>query len=101
MVGDAVAGEVFEETEWKAPAFERDLNWGEMNASLICSRVRTNLPTVEKARHHFYEDARIAWAVQSGVAPFNRHLGKAPPGSFAAWKEVLEPWIWGTMPCPT
>jgi len=101
VVGDAVAGEIFDETEWKAPAFERDLSWGQMDAILICSRVKTNLPSVEKARHHFYEDARIAWAVHSGVAPFNRHLGKAPPGSFAAWREVLEPWLWGTMPCPT
>jgi hypothetical protein len=100
-VGDAVPGEVFEELEWKAPAFERDINWGQMNAILACARVKTNLPTMDKARRHFFEDARIAWAVNSGIAPLNRHLGKAPPGSFAAWKELLEPWLWGMMPCPT
>jgi len=99
-VGDAVPGEVFDEIEWKAPAFERDINWAQKTVVPTCARVRENLPTEAKARHHFFEDARIAWAVSNGHAPNNRSLGRAPPKSFAAWKELLEPWLQGAMPCP-
>jgi len=99
-VGDVVNGEVFDETEWKAPAFERNINWSQMNAAVACGRVTTNLPTQAKARHHFYEDARIAWAVNSAITPAQTSLGRAPPGSFEKFREMLEPWLLGAMPCP-
>jgi hypothetical protein len=100
VVGSVVPNETFDESEWKAPAFARDIDWRQKSAAAICGRVRANLPTEAKARHHFYEDARIAWAVHSGITPYGQQLGRAPPGSFAAWKELLEPWLRGTMPCP-
>ena len=95
-----VIGQVFEETEWKAPAFERNINWSQMNAALGCSRVTANLATEAKASHHFYEDARIAWAVNRAITPAGTSLERAPPGSFEMFRAVLEPWLRGAMPCP-
>lgn len=51
-------------------------------------------------RHPFFEDARIARAGHSGRTPYGQSLGRAPPASFAAWRELMEPWLRGTMPSP-
>ncbi len=50
---------------------------------------------------HFFEDARIGWAVHSGEIPTNKPaLSKAPPGDYYAFVDMMTPWIDGGQACP-
>jgi hypothetical protein len=50
---------------------------------------------------HFFEDARIGWAVNSGEIPTNKPaLPKAPPGDYYAFVALMTPWIDGGQACP-
>jgi hypothetical protein len=95
-----VSGETFNETEWMTPKYDMGLNWGTMFGAEICETVKANLPTASLMQEHFFEDARIAWAVHDGYSPFGDYLGKAPPGDFYEFVERMSIWIDNGAPCP-
>jgi hypothetical protein len=96
----AVPGEGFNETEWMVPKFDMGIDWTGKTFSQICAKVKSRLTTKEAMEEHFFEDARIAWAVHSGVVPGGTMKPKAPPGNFADFKVLMEAWIQGGSPCP-
>ena len=57
-------GHQFEETEWKAPYWDLDVDWRVKSRAAICRRVLENLPTHEIRHQHFVEDARLYWAIE-------------------------------------
>jgi hypothetical protein len=97
----AVPGETFSETEWMTPGFDQGINFSQLTAQQICNKVVSRLPTAADQRTHFFEDARIAWAVHSGVLPLNHGtLPTAPPNDFHAFKNMINWWIDSGAPCP-
>jgi len=99
-IASSVPGETFDETEWMVPSFDMGIDWTGKSVSDICVTVKTHLPTAAAQEKHFFEDARIAWAVHSGVLPNGTQKPKAPPGNFAAFKVLMEAWIQDGSPCP-
>jgi hypothetical protein len=99
-VAGAVPGHTFAETEWMIPKFDMNINWSTMTVAQICARVKANLPTDAATQHHFFEDARIGWAVNDGRTPGGTTLPKAPPGSFAEFTRIINAWITSGRPCP-
>jgi len=57
-------GHEFEETVWKAPYVDLNIDWRLKTPSQICQRVLQNLPTHELRHTHFAEDARLYWAIE-------------------------------------
>src|SRR5262245_56243124 len=96
-----VPGEVFTETEWMTPGFDQGINWSTMTTPhQICTKVRQRLVTSAQLQEHFFEDARIAWAVHSGRVPFGNTLPTAPPHDYFMWKNTVYWWILAGAPCP-
>jgi hypothetical protein len=93
---------VFHDSEWKTPRFDMGIDWRGKSASYICQKVTSSLTTETMLRDHFFHDARIAWAVHSGVIPPPHPgvLSKAPPGDYFKFKKRIEAWIWADAPCP-
>ena len=98
---NVVPGTTFHETEWKAPHFSMGIDWRNKTSSDICQKVTSNLSNQEALKNHFHEDARIAWAVHSGVLPMGKGtLPVAPPGDFHQFLKIIDPWIFVDFPCP-
>jgi hypothetical protein len=57
-------GHAFEETEWKAPYSDLQVNWRDMSRAAICRRVLENLPSHDLRMQHFSEDGRLFWAIE-------------------------------------
>lgn len=97
-----VPGVVFHDSEWKTPRFDMGIDWRGKTAKYICQKVTSSLTSVEMLRAHFFHDARIAWAVHSGVMPPPNPgvLPKAPPGDYYKFKKLIDAWIKGDVPCP-
>jgi hypothetical protein len=99
-IANSVPGESFNETEWMVPKFDMGIDWTGKNAAQICATVTSKLTTEAALEEHFFEDARIAWAVHSGVVPNGTAKPKAPPGNFADFRSLMYAWILGGRPCP-
>lgn len=97
-----VPGVVFHDSEWKTPRFDMGIDWRGKTAKYICQKVTSSLTSAEMLRAHFFHDARIAWAVHSGVMPPPNPgvLPKAPPGDYYKFKKLIDAWIRGDVPCP-
>lgn len=101
VVAHAVPGKTFGETEWMVPDADMDIDWTGRTISQICNRVKQNLTTVAKMEKHFFDDARIAWAVHSGALPNGRpNKGTAPPHDYYTFETLMKVWIEGGQPCP-
>jgi hypothetical protein len=92
---------VFHDSEWKTPRFDMGIDWRGKSAHYICQKVTSSLTTPKMLRDHFFHDARIAWALESGVtpAPKGGRLPKAPPG-YDGLQRRIEAWIRADVPCP-
>jgi hypothetical protein len=100
-VANVVPGKTFHETEWKAPHFSMGIDWRNKTPGYICQKVTSSLPTQAALTNHFHEDARIAWAVHSGVLPLGKGtLPVVPPGDFHQFLKIIDPWIFVDFPCP-
>lgn len=99
-VAAAVPGKTFTETEWMSPKSDMGIDWTGKTASQICAKVKANLTSPSAMKKHFFDDARIGWAVHSGVVPTGQSLDKAPPGDFFTFQDVVTAWIDGGRPCP-
>ena len=96
-----VPGKKFDDNEWKAPGSDMGINWTGKSAFEICKIVTTNLPAAQALKHHFHDDVRLAWAVQSGMLPVGRaSLPLAWPHSYFQWKEITTVWADNGFPCP-
>ncbi|MGH7409933.1 MAG: hypothetical protein ACREJ6_02570 [Candidatus Methylomirabilis sp.] len=95
-------GGQFSDVDWKTPGFDMGIIWTGKSASEICKIVTTKLPTAHALRHHFHNDARVAWAVQSGKLPpqTGGYKSLAPPGSYLEWVKLTAAWADGGFPCP-
>lgn len=96
-------GAQFSEVEWVVPYQDLDVNWAQKNASQICARVKTNLPTWGLRFQHFHGDSRLHWAVASGSVPpgakFNE-LPTAPPHDYDEFLRRFDIWNNFGAPCP-
>jgi len=90
----------FVELEWMTPGFEIGIDWRNRTPEDICHTVKEHLPTARAMRRHFFEDARIAWAVHSGKRPGVGYLEIAPPYDFGAFQDLMNAWIDAGAPCP-
>src|SRR5262245_1866591 len=100
-VSDVVPGEVFGEIEWMAPAFDMGIDFSQKTNAQICQTVKMKLPTAAALSQHFLDDARIAWAVNSGQLPLAYgNKGTAPPNSYAAFVDIISAWVSHGAPCP-
>ena len=100
-IANVVPGTTFHETEWKAPHFSMGIDWRNKTPGYICQKVTSSLPTQAALTNHFHEDARIAWAVHSGVLPLGKGtLPVVPPGDFHKFLKIIDPWIFVDFPCP-
>lgn len=99
-IGSSVPGESFNETEWMVPKADMGIDWTGKDAAQICATVTSKLTTEQAMEEHFFEDARIAWAVHSGVVPNGTAKPKAPPGDFDAFRSLMYGWILGGRRCP-
>jgi hypothetical protein len=93
---------VFHDSEWKTPRFDMGIDWRGKSDDYICQKVTSSLTTSQKLRDHFFHDARIAWAVHSGLIPppVGGRLTKAPPGNYFQFKKRMDAWIRAGVPCP-
>lgn len=98
--GARFGGVVFTETEWKVPAKDLDIDWYTKTVPQICQRVRTRLPTDAALKKHFHEDARLAWAIESGRTPNGNEYPTAPPHDFLKFLDIVDLWIDNGFPCP-
>ncbi|RYZ07121.1 MAG: hypothetical protein EOO73_13770 [Myxococcales bacterium] len=99
-VSASVPGRTFAETKWMAPMKDMNIDWRTKTGPQICQTIKQHLPTVAAMKEHFFEDGRIAWAVNDAVAPANIHLSRAQPGNYSDFEETMRAWILGGMPCP-
>ncbi len=100
-IANVVPGTTFHETEWKSPHFSMGIDWRNKTPGYICQKVTSSLPNQAALTNHFHEDARIAWAVHSGVLPLGKgSLPVAPPGDFHKFLQIIDPWIFVDFPCP-
>jgi hypothetical protein len=100
-VTGVVPGKTFGVTEWMVPAFDMGIDWTGKTPSQICNIVKGNLPTVDKMNAHFFDDARIAWAVNNAQLPLGYgSVGKAPPGNYTDFVNQVSAWIEGGQGCP-
>lgn len=98
--GGRFEGVAFTDTEWKVPGADLDIDWSAKTPAQICYRVRARLPTPAAMREHFHEDARLAWAIESGETPHGVMLPTSPPHDFAKFLQIVDVWIDGGSPCP-
>jgi hypothetical protein len=100
-IAQSVPGTTFAVTEWMAPAFDMGIDWTGKTPSQICNTVKANLPTTAEMDAHFFGDARIAWAVNSGVLPLGAgSVPKAPPGDYTQFVNRVSAWTDGGQGCP-
>jgi len=97
----------FTDTLWRSPAFAKNINWKtKVDAKDVCTTVVSHLNTKENLLNHFRNDARIAWAVNSGTIKLEVAGGffgtkpPAPPGTFAGFLERIDRWVALGFPCP-
>ncbi len=84
--------------EWVAPG-ER-LDHTGLGAAETCERIKRNLgpgDPREKLGHHLLHDARVRWALESGMTPAGRF--PTVPGGFEAWVRDVRAWLDGGMRC--
>lgn len=93
-------GKSFKEVEWKAPHKDLGTNWKNMNASQVCNKVKSSLPTHELRHEHFHEDARLFWAIEDPMVMGKKLLPRAEPQDFAEFLERIDRWNDGGAPCP-
>jgi hypothetical protein len=84
--------------EWQAPG--EKLDYTGLGPAETCQLIKRNLgPGDPKAAmtRHLLEDARIRWALESGMTP----AGRFPPvpGGYEAWAREVKAWIDGGMLC--
>ncbi|HEY2510006.1 MAG TPA: hypothetical protein VGI39_04095 [Polyangiaceae bacterium] len=100
-IAQSVPGTTFTVTEWMVPAFDMGIDWTGKTPSQICNTVKSHLPTAAEMDAHFFQDARIGWAVNSGVLPLGAgSIPKAPPGNFTDFVSRVSAWIDGEGACP-
>jgi hypothetical protein len=97
----SVPGKTFTTTEWMTPKFDQGIDWTGKTPYQICQKVKSRfLANPSAMQTHFFDDARIGWAVNDAVTPNNVQLSKAPPGNYAAFVSLVRPWIFGGQACP-
>jgi hypothetical protein len=99
-VSNVIPGVLFTDTEWMTPAATQGTDWQFMSAQDICAKVKANLPTATDQTNHLFHDARIAWAVDSGVLPFGIVVPKAYPYSYNDFQHEITIWTNSASPCP-
>lgn len=96
----------FEERKWATPTPELGVNWLQIIAEdsqnwprNICNRMLANMPDPETRRKHFHEDARLFWAVESGVVPGGQK-STAPPHDYQVFLDRFDEWNDAGATCP-
>lgn len=89
-------------SDWRSPAFSRDIDFSKMTSTEICRTITANLQG-DALWHHFRDDPRIHWAVHSGMVPLG-HDDKPVlfPGEYGIDEFLgrVAPWISHGSPCP-
>ena len=93
-------GHFFEETEWKAPYVDLQVDWRSMTRSAICRRVRQNLPNHSIRMQHFTEDARLFWAIEAPYVLGEKLEPPAYPGDFENFLNRIFWWSLYVNRCP-
>jgi hypothetical protein len=97
----SVPGKKFTVTEWMTPKFDQGIDWTGKTPYQICQKVKSRfIANPAKMAAHFFDDARIGWAVHDAVTPDGVQQSKAPPGNYAAFVALMRPWIDGGQACP-
>jgi hypothetical protein len=94
------SGNPFNETEWKTPYFDLDVDWSAKTPSQICNRVVENLPNREIRHEHFHEDGRLFWAIESPWVNGKLLTPSAPPHSWTEFLRRIDTWNEMGVPCP-
>jgi hypothetical protein len=98
----------FTDYEWKTPAFAKNINWAtKVDARDVCTTVVGHLKTKDLLHHHFFNDARLAWAVSAEDVHFPaagnqspiQQKESAPPGNFKKFTSLVDKWLELGFPC--
>ena len=82
--------------DWMAP--DAKLDQTGMNARATCQLMKRNLGNDNrKILEHLLHDARIRWALESGMTPGGQK--EKVPGGYAEWEKDVKAWAAGGMPC--
>lgn len=100
-VAYSVPGKTFTVTEWMTPKFDQGIDWTGKTPYQICQKVKSRfIANPAKMAAHFFDDARIGWAVNDAHTPNGVQHSKAPPGNYASFVALVRPWIDGGQACP-
>jgi hypothetical protein len=78
----SVPGKTFIQNEWMTPKFDQGIDWTGNTAYRICQKIKSRLTTPEKMKTHFFEDARIGWAVNMAKSlPTSRRSRRRLPAT--------------------
>lgn len=84
--------------EWIAPADRMD--WTDLSAVETCELIKRNLPSgdlSQRMREHLLGDARVHWALASGMTPGGRF--PTVPGGYPVFAREVEDWLADGMQC--
>lgn len=84
--------------EWQAPLPR--LDWTGLAPRETCELIKRNTGAADAARRlreHLLHDARIHWALDSGMTPGGPR--PTPEGGSAVWRREVQAWLAGGMRC--